>query len=65
MYTKFWSEELEGRSPFGRPRLRLHDIIKMYLKGIGCVSVDSIRMSQNRLKWWRGISDVVLNLPVP
>jgi hypothetical protein len=41
----------EGMRPLGRPRRRWMDNIKMDLGKIGCGSVDSIDLVQDRDKW--------------
>jgi hypothetical protein len=41
----------EGRRPLGRPRYRQEDGIRMYLKEIGCGSVEWIQLAQDRDLW--------------
>ena len=38
----------EGKRPFGRPRLRWEDNIKMDLQEVGCGGVDWIELAQVR-----------------
>jgi hypothetical protein len=53
----------EGRRPLGRPRRRWEDGIRMNLREIGLGSVDWIRLSQDRDRWWAVVS-AVMNLRV-
>jgi hypothetical protein len=41
----------EGRSPFGRPRHKWEDNIKMDLREIGTEVVDWIHLAQDRDQW--------------
>jgi len=54
----------EGKIPFGRPRRRWDDNIKMDLQEVECGSMDWIEMTQDR-KRWRASVNVVMNLRVP
>ena len=38
----------EGKRPFGRPRLRWEDNIKMGLREVGCGGMDWIELAQDR-----------------
>jgi hypothetical protein len=51
----------KGRRPFGRPRRRWEDGIRMDFREIGLGGVDWIRLSQDR-DWWRAVVSVVMNL---
>jgi hypothetical protein len=53
----------EGKRPLGRPRHRWEDGIRMDLREIGLVSVDWIRLSQDRDQW-RAVVSAVMNLRV-
>jgi hypothetical protein len=52
----------EGKRPFGRPRRRWEDGIRIDLREIGLWSVDWIRLAQDRDRW-RAVS-AVMNLRV-
>jgi hypothetical protein len=56
----------EGKRPFGRPRRRWVDNIKIDLKRdrIGCDGVDWIDLAQDRDQW-RALVNTVMNLRVP
>jgi len=54
----------EGKRPFGRPRHRWEDSIKMDLQEVGCGGMDWIRLAQDRDRW-RALVNVVINLQVP
>jgi hypothetical protein len=54
----------EGKRPFGRPRRRWEDNIKMDLQEVGCRGMDWIKADQDRYRWWALVT-VVLNLQVP
>jgi hypothetical protein len=54
----------EGKRPLGRPRSRLVDNIKIYLREIGWDDMDWIDLAQDRDQW-RGFVNTVLNLRVP
>jgi hypothetical protein len=53
----------EGKRPFGRPRRRWEDGIRMDLREIGLWGVDWIRLAQNRDRW-RAVVSAVMNLRV-
>ena len=48
MYTAFWWGKPERKRPFGRPRRRLEDNIKMDLQEMGCEGMDWIELAQDR-----------------
>jgi len=54
----------EGKRPFGRPRRRWEDNIKMYLQEVGCGGMDWIELAQERDSW-RALVNAVMNLQVP
>ena len=54
----------EGKRPFGRPRRRWEDNIKMDLQEEGYGGMDWIELAQNRDRW-RALVNVVMNLQVP
>jgi hypothetical protein len=41
----------EGKRPFGRPRHRWEDNIKMDLQEVGCGVMEWIELSQDRDRW--------------
>jgi len=53
----------EGKRPFGRPRLRWVDNIKMHLQEVGCGGIDWIEVAQER-GWWGALVTAVTNLCV-
>jgi hypothetical protein len=54
----------EGKRPFGRPRCRWEDTIKMDLQEIGVGRGDWIESAQDRDRW-RALVSTVTNLRVP
>ena len=42
----------EGKSPFGRPRRRWENNIKMNLQEVECGGMDWIDLAQDRDRWW-------------
>jgi hypothetical protein len=57
-------EKLEGKKPFGGPRRRWEDNIKMDLQEVGVGCVDWIQSAQDRDRW-RALMSTVKNLRVP
>jgi hypothetical protein len=54
----------EGKRPFGRPRQRREDNIKMDLQEVGCEDKNWIKLAQDR-DMWRALVKVVMNFRVP
>jgi hypothetical protein len=54
----------EGKSPFGRPRRRWEDNIKIDLQVVGCGGMDWIEEAQDRNRW-RALVNMVMNIRVP
>jgi hypothetical protein len=54
----------KGKRPFGRPRFRWEDNIKIYLREVGFVDVDRIHQAQDR-DWWQDLVNMIMNLQVP
>jgi len=54
----------EGKTPFGRPRRRWEDNIKMDLQKGECRGMDWIELAQDRDRWLALVS-AVMNLRVP
>jgi hypothetical protein len=57
-------EKPEGKRPFGRPRVRWEDNIKMDLNEVGYGGMDWIELAQDRDRW-RALVNSVGNLRVP
>ena len=51
----------EGKRPFGRPRPRREDNVKMDLQEVGFGGVDWIELAQDRDRWW-ALVDAIMNL---
>jgi hypothetical protein len=60
---KFFVGNPEGKKPFGRPRRRWEDGIRMDLGETGLGGVDWIRLAQDRDRW-RAVVSVVMDLRV-
>jgi len=58
-YTMFWLE----KRPRVRHKRRSECNIKMDLQGVGCGSMDWIKLAQDRDRW-RALVNVVMNLRV-
>jgi hypothetical protein len=54
----------EGKRPFGRPRRRWEDNIKMDLQEVGCGGMEWIELVQERDRR-RALVNAVMNLGVP
>jgi hypothetical protein len=52
-----------GKRPFGRPKRRWEDNIRMNLEDIGINAVNWVDSAQNR-DYWRALVNAVLNLRV-
>jgi hypothetical protein len=64
LHTKFWSENLKGKTPRGRFRRRWKDNIKMDLKEIRWGDVDWMHLAQDRGQW-RAVVNAMMNFGVP
>ena len=54
----------EGKRPFGRPRRRWEDNIKMDLQEVGGGCGDCMELAQDRDRWW-ALASAVMNFQVP
>jgi len=57
-------EKPEGKRPFGRPRCRWEDNIKMDLQEARCGGMEWIKLAQDRDRW-RSLVSAVMNFRVP
>ena len=64
MCTRFLVGKPEGKSPFGRPRRRWEDNIKMDLQEVGMGCEDWMGLAQDRDRW-RALVSTVMNFRVP
>jgi hypothetical protein len=53
----------EETRPFGRPRRRWKDNIKMDLQVVGCGGMDWIKLAQDRDRW-QALVNAIMNLRV-
>jgi hypothetical protein len=56
---KTWVGKPEGRRPFGRPRRRWVDNIKMDAREIGWDDIDWINLTQDRDQWMALVTTVM------
>jgi hypothetical protein len=61
---RFLGRKPEGKKPFGRPRHRWEDNIKMDPQEVGCGGMDWIDLTQDRDRR-RAVVDAVTNIRVP
>jgi len=54
----------EGKRPLGRPSVRWHDNIKMYLQAVGCWGMNWIELAEDRDRW-RALVSTIMNLRAP
>ena len=54
----------EVKGPFGRPRRRWKDNIKMDLQKVGCGGMEWIELAQDR-NCWRALVSALMNFRVP
>jgi len=54
----------EGKRPFGRPRRRWDDNIKMNIQEVCCGCMGWIELAQDRDRW-RALVTAVMNLRIP
>ena len=63
MYAGIWWGP-DRKRPFGRPRRRLEDNIKMDLQEVGRGCRDRIDLAQDEDRW-RALVNAVMNLRIP
>jgi hypothetical protein len=63
VHTKLLSQNLKGKRPFGRPRRRWEDNIRMDLREEGWEGVDWMHMTEDKDQWW-AVVNTVMNLRV-
>ena len=56
--------KLEGKRPFGIPRRRWEDNIKMDLQAVGCEGMDRIDLAQDGDRW-RALVNEIMNFRIP
>ena len=61
VYTRFWWEKHEGKSPLGRPRRRWQGYIKTDFQEVGCGGMDWIDLAQDSDRW-QAFVNAVMNL---
>ena len=62
---RIWVGKPEGKRPFGRPRLRWENNIKMDHQEVGCWGgMDWIELAHYRDRW-RALVNAVMNLRFP
>jgi hypothetical protein len=60
----FFGGKPEGKRPFGRPRRRWEDNIKMDLQEVELGGMDWIKLAQDSDRW-RALVNAIMNLRVP
>jgi hypothetical protein len=63
MHSTFWSESLNGKRSFGRPRHRWVAIL-IYLKETEWENVDWIHLAQD-MGQWHALVNTVMKLHIP
>ena len=64
VHKVFWGGEPEGKRPFGSPRRRWDDNIKVDLQEVGRGCGDWMELVQDRDRW-RALVSTVMNFGVP
>jgi hypothetical protein len=64
MFYKILVRKLEGKRPFGRPRCRWKDNIRMDFREVGWEHGDWMHLAQDR-DHWQSLVNMVMNLQVP
>jgi hypothetical protein len=54
----------EGKRPHARPRRKLEDIIRIYLREIGCEGADCTHVAEDRDQW-RALVNRIMDVRVP